>query len=334
MRGDRITLISLSRADRLQEPVLSWAVPDNPYSRFMNSTLLTPILLSTALFAQSGLESDLRRAYLGKPVVLKVDMPATQKGVDLRFDKGEPMNWREYSDRIKEFGVALRKGDRPTVTALVVKKNMVELQLNGGGFGTVDDISRTTVQPLPVERSGLERRLERDLAREDDPERRERLKRDLERERRSRQREEERRRADARDQTLQRQRELRATGGSRFNLRWDSRLPEDLSPQAFASLLREFIETEGGYAPVPPPAPPTTSGTLRERPAPPAADVSIVRRGATIDEIQRAFGPGKLVSESATGDMKTQQISYLTQDHQISVTYVDGLVVRYSINPR
>jgi hypothetical protein len=299
------------------------------------SCLLTLPLVAT-LHAQGTIESDLRRAFIGKPVLLKLDLPATQKGVDLRFDKGEVMNWKEYSDRIKEFGVALRKGDRPNVTALVVKKNIIELQLNGGGFGTMDDMSRTTIQPVPVERSGLERRLERELAREDDPERRERMKRELERERRSRQREEDRRRAEARDATLRRQSELRATGGSRINLRWEGRLPEDLSPQAFSGYLREVLETEQGFAPVRPPMPPST--TLRERPTPPPTggngDIGVLRRGATKEEIERSFGPGKLLSQSDNGDMKTQQFQYTTSDRLIQVTYVEGLVVRFNINSR
>jgi hypothetical protein len=37
-------------------------------------------------------------------------MPGTQKGVDLRFNKTTPMNWKEYSLRIKQAGTAIREG--------------------------------------------------------------------------------------------------------------------------------------------------------------------------------------------------------------------------------
>jgi hypothetical protein len=48
----------------------------------------------------------------GKQVVLKIDMPGTQKSVDLRFNKTAPMDWKEYSSRIKQAGTAIRKGDQ------------------------------------------------------------------------------------------------------------------------------------------------------------------------------------------------------------------------------
>ena len=46
------------------------------------------------------------------------------------------MDWKDYSGRIKQFGTAIRKGDTARVTAIVVKKDMIEFQLDGGGFGT------------------------------------------------------------------------------------------------------------------------------------------------------------------------------------------------------
>jgi hypothetical protein len=72
----------------------------------------------------------------GKQAVVKIDMPGTQKGVDLRFNNPTPMNWKEYSSRIKQFGPAVHKDDTSQVTSIVVKKDMIELQLDGGGFGT------------------------------------------------------------------------------------------------------------------------------------------------------------------------------------------------------
>ena len=45
--------------------------------------------------------------FTGKEVVLKIDMPGTQQGVDLRFSKDNPMNWKEYSGPAQEY----RRGD-------------------------------------------------------------------------------------------------------------------------------------------------------------------------------------------------------------------------------
>ena len=88
----------------------------------------------------------------GKQVVLKIDMPGSQNGVDLRFNKPAPMDWKEYSSRVKQFGAAIRKGDTARVTSIVVKKDMIEFQLDGGGFGTFGDDTTTTVTAKTVEK--------------------------------------------------------------------------------------------------------------------------------------------------------------------------------------
>ena len=89
------------------------------------------------------------QSLVGKEVVLKIDMPGTQQGVDLRFNKDDPMNWKEYSNRLKSNGTAIHKGDTARVTAIVVKNDRIEFQLDGGGFGTFWDDSNTTVTPTP-----------------------------------------------------------------------------------------------------------------------------------------------------------------------------------------
>ena len=83
--------------------------------------------------------------FTGKEVLVKIDMPGSQKGVDLKFNKPSPMDWNDYSSRIKTYGIAIRKGDVVRVTKFVVKNDMIEFQLAGGGFGTAGDDSNTTV---------------------------------------------------------------------------------------------------------------------------------------------------------------------------------------------
>ena len=41
-----------------------------------------------------------------------MDMPATQRGVDLYPDREPSVDFRAYSARVREFGVALKPGDR------------------------------------------------------------------------------------------------------------------------------------------------------------------------------------------------------------------------------
>ena len=41
-------------------------------------------------------EADLRRAFLGKQVMLKIDMPGTQQGVDLNLDRDDRGDFNDY----------------------------------------------------------------------------------------------------------------------------------------------------------------------------------------------------------------------------------------------
>jgi hypothetical protein len=58
-----------------------------------------------------------------------------------------------------------------------------------------------------------------------------------------------------------------------------------------------------------------------------------LKRGMKMGEVSNLFGPGKQMSESVSGDgLKTQVFEYVTGDRRVDVTYVEGLVVRYSIS--
>jgi hypothetical protein len=54
-------------------------------------------------------ELELRRAFMGKEMLLRIDMPGTQNGVDLHLDRDEPVDWKQHSQRIKNFGVSIPK---------------------------------------------------------------------------------------------------------------------------------------------------------------------------------------------------------------------------------
>ena len=94
----------------------------------------------------------------------KTDMPGSQAGVDLRFNKPTPMDSKDYSGRIKQFGTAIRKGDTARVTAIVVKKNMIEFQLDGGGFDTFGEDTSTKLETKNIENSDYEKDLEKQIS--------------------------------------------------------------------------------------------------------------------------------------------------------------------------
>src|SRR5262249_41988106 len=111
-------------------------------------TVAAAVLL-TALPARAQDEAALRSALEGRQVVVKIDMPGTSDGVDLRVDSDRPMDARQYGDRLKKFGMAIRAGDASTVTLVKLKKDLIEFQIGGGGFGTFGDDTSTTVNLPP-----------------------------------------------------------------------------------------------------------------------------------------------------------------------------------------
>ncbi len=282
--------------------------------------LAAPVLLIAG-------ESELRRAFQGRQVYVKLDMPGTHNGVDLHLDRDEPLDWRQYSQRLKNFGVSIPKGRPATVTGIVVKKDLIEFQLDGGGYGTFGDDTSTTV-PTYVPKSQYEYDLERDIKRETDPNRRRRLEADLSRERSRRFAEERRLRAAAETANAIKRQEImerRLRGGSRFNLRG---IPGavDVLPNQVTEWLREYVDFTGA----PPPA-----DVRQPAPQRPSESGGTLRRGMSLEEVQTRLGRGKLLSESVgTDNILTQQWEFVTPEASYNVTVVEGLVIKYSMTSR
>ncbi len=295
--------------------------------------------------AQSG-QAALQSYFVGRQVRLKIDMPGTAKGVDLRVDAGDPMDWKQYSARLKEAGPAIRSGDRSTVTTLMVKKNLIEFQLDGGGFGKLWDDTNTTVTPYRVGQSEYERQLERDIRNTSDENRRRALQRDLDRERSRREREQaaDNRAAQIASQMKAQQvADKRMRGGSRFNLRWAGNIPADqLTPEALMKALDTYIDF-GDLQAEKPILSPSPTPARQDAAAPGNAPASHgsrspmtqLKRGMLIGEVSALMGLGQRTSQSVSEEgLKTQIFEYLPDDYRVEVTYVDGVVVRYSINSR
>ena len=309
------------------------------------SVILLVILVSTLCWsAQSG-QGALQSYFVGRQVRLKIDMPGTAKGVDLRVEASDPMDWRQYSSRLKESGPAIRSGDRATVTTLVVKKNLIEFQLDGGGFGTFWDDSRTTVTPYQVGKSDYEKRLEREIRETSDDRRRRDLQRELDRERSRRDREQaaDNRAAMIASQMKEQQvADKRMRGGSRFNLRWAGNIPGDqLTPDAVMTLLATYVEFGDLQAekPIlsPNPTPAEQNAAAASAPANGGSKspMTQLKRGMLIGEVSDLLGLGRQLSQSVSEEgLKTRIFEYLPDDYRVEVTYVDGVVVRYSIESR
>ncbi len=242
------------------------------------------------------------------------------------------MNWKEYANRLKSNGAAIHKGDTARVTAVVVKDDRIEFQLDGGGFGTFLDDSNTTVTPKTIEKSSYEKQLERDIANTTDDDQRRKLQRDLDRERSRRERQEADNRAAAQIASqikAQKVADDRLRGGSRFNLRWSGSIPPDQkTPDALKKLLADYVSFDGLQTTAA--VAPAAQNTAGDAAVPATAQL---KRGMKIEEVTNLFGPGKQMSESVSNDgLKTQTMQYVSGDRRVDVTYVEGLVVRYSIS--
>ena len=78
------------------------------------------------------------------------------------------------------------------------------------------------------------------------------------------------------------------------------------------------------------PDPPTTQNTGDDAAMPATAQL---KRGMKMSDVTNLFGEGKQLSESVSGDgLKTQTVQYSSGDRRVEVTYVEGVVVRYSIS--
>ncbi len=200
-----------------------------------------------AALATAQDEATLKRRFEGKNVVVKMDMPATKDGVDVRYGRTSPIDFNEYSRRIRDAGVALRSGESVMVTQVKVKSNLVEFQLGGGGYGTFFD-EKATREYVHHQKSDREKEIERELRGLDEhSERAKHLRREL------RDLRERRERRDAREQAIADERtaikaeviaQKALQSGSRFNIRFpDGYLKENPpTPEMLMEILAEWVE--------------------------------------------------------------------------------------------
>lgn len=317
----------------------------NVYRLALRAALLAVAVIPLSLQAQTA--SDIVSYFSGRQVLVKIDMPGTQKGIDLRFNKPSPMDWKDYSSRLKQFGVAIHQGQVARITTIVVKKDMIEFQLDGGGFGTFGDDTNTTVPAKVTPKSDYEKSLEQQIANTDDPDKKRQLQRDLDRERARREHQDAINQANAQIASqikAQQVMDKRLAGGSRFNLRWQGSIPPgQLTPDAVMARLSEYIDFSGGLQTggVPPGPTPAQGMAPGSQPSPgqpaspPSSPTAQLQRGMSLNDVAALLGQGKLLSES-TGDngLKTQVYEYLSGDRRAEVTFVEGIVVKFSITSR
>jgi hypothetical protein len=300
-----------------------------PVSRFQRGMAISTLTLLTALTLPAQAPDPLSTFFEGKHVVVKLDMPATQQGVDIYPQRPQPLDLNSYSNRIKKFGTSLRNGDSTMITRIRVKDKSIELQLGGGGYGTFMDDTDTSTHFSPTDKSGREKDLEDQLKSETDPDRRRYLKRKLEDARSDRERRDQRDRIAAQDEADARKDRIaskRLGGGSRFNLRYESRLLADqVTPEAVMTALAQYVTF-----------PVDTVGNGGDpQPSAAAADsLTSLKKGLTLAEVKDLFGQPISQQDRNQDGMTMTLCTFKSKSAMIKADFVNGVLVGYTVSSR
>lgn len=283
---------------------------------------------------------DMLSSYFeGKQVAVKMDMPGTQKGVDVYPGRPQPLDAKSYGDRLKEFGVSLQNGMTTTVTKVKVNKDNVEFQLGGGGYGTAGDNTDTSVHFTPAEKSDREKELERQLSNETDPDRRRSLQRELDYVRADRARRDAYERARAEDDAAMRAQQIavkRQQGGSRFNIRMDARkMGDSLTPQVVMDALAPYVSFPGDAAGAsaggrPADAAPDGSpGLVTRAPDPDADQTQGLRKGMSREQVEALYGKAVETNDRTENGLTVTTCVYKAKDVRVQADYVNDVLVRF-----
>ena len=121
------------------------------------------LLLAAALPALAQSQRELKRYFEGTDLVVRIDMPATKDGVEVRTNKAPRVNVKEHNKKLDRYGAAYRDGEVARVSQILIKKEKIILLLGQGGYnGRVPkSTGRVRIQPTP--KSKEEAQLESEL---------------------------------------------------------------------------------------------------------------------------------------------------------------------------
>jgi hypothetical protein len=308
------------------------------------AVLISFLLVAVPLWAQDA--QSLSQFFEGKQVVVKIDMPGSQQGVDIFPQRNNMLDAKAYGKRMKSFPIALHNGDAVMITTVKVKDKLIEFQLGGGGFGTFGDDTDTSVKFTPAPKSDREKDLENQLSQTDNPDQKASIQRQLDYVRRQRERDDQRNKAiaeqAARIKTMQ-VNDDRMKGGSRFNLKYDGKVPPNITPQDVMAALSQYVSFPPGMTGGAPQAVAGGTGTA----APAATAAPAVGAPATINGLQKSMGLQKGMHQeqvrallgnptgSADTDHDGLQVhseTYVQGNSYIHAEFVNGVLVRYSVD--
>src|SRR6185295_16422606 len=113
-------------------------------SEILRGQLMRPGLAILGILLRAGsvaaqTEDQLKRAFEGRTVLVKLDMPGSDDGIDVYPGLSQSVDYPALAGRLKRYGTAVRRGQEIMVTKIRIKKDLIEFQLGGGGYGTFGD---------------------------------------------------------------------------------------------------------------------------------------------------------------------------------------------------
>ena len=297
----------------------------------LRSLFALVLLAAVPPVAYGQSEAALKEYFEGKTVKLKIAMPGTEDGVDVYPGTAKPLDYPRHASRLKDNGTALRSGDEALVTKIKVKSKLIEFQLDGGGYGTMGDETSSNVSVSDAPKTKREQNLEDALKRTTDPARRREMKEELDDLKADRERENARNRANVAEAQETRKaniRQRRLEGGSRFNIRYQNGVPQDvLTPDGIKAALASYVEFPGPFASEPPPQglPVETSPVSR-----PLTN-GMPTKGMLMTEADQLLGKPEKSSDRMEGKLKVTTRVYPAAAGRVTAEFVEGVLIRYTM---
>ncbi|MEO8030298.1 MAG: hypothetical protein ABI765_05590 [Gemmatimonadota bacterium] len=292
------------------------------------------LLATTARAATAQTEDQLRSYFEGRSVVARIEMPGSDDGVDVYPGTSQPIDFPRHASRLKRFGTAVHRGDELLITKVKVKKDLIEFQLGGGGYGTFGDDASPDVSVPSAPRTEREKNLEKDVKHQSDPAKLRAMREELDALRKDREREDAHNQAAAAEASQIKEaniRQRRLEGGSRFNLRYKPVVPGSaLTAESVMRALAEYVDFS-----------PMAGGQVAQGGNPlqgaqgglvPVGSTDDLKKGMLADVVDNMLGRPESISQRKEGTLSVSTSIYHTRDRRVAAEFVEGVLIRFTIS--
>ena len=300
-------------------------------------SLIFPAAFLIAVPLQAQSEAVLRQAFEGKVISVKIDMPATQRGVDVYPLDPMPVNFREVAERLKDNSTALKIGQQVMVTKVLVKgTSHIEFQLGGGGYGTFGDNTSSSVSTVNQGETKAEKALRDSIKKAAGPTKRKQFEKELASLRGERERENAQAEAAAKQASSVMEANLRAKraeSGSRFNVRYRNGIPGDaLTPDGLMRALAPYVDFGAG-APTSGGAVASGGGSQLAPSGGSRAPATTLKKGLWLEDVEALLGPAATAAETKEGTLTVLKRTYRKDGQRIEASFVNGVLIDFAIKP-